>query len=65
MPREKITAALDIGSNTVLLLVAKCHSDNRIETLGEFVAAPRLAKDIPSTGLLSAQAIKDTVQAGN
>lgn len=47
-----IAASLDIGSNSILLLVAEV-SGNRITTLQEKFYSPRLGRDMAKTGRLS------------
>jgi len=61
MAKEKILAVLDIGSNSIVLLVAKCNSNGTIEPINEVFAVTRLGKGITHTGVLSEEAIKYTL----
>jgi exopolyphosphatase/guanosine-5'-triphosphate,3'-diphosphate pyrophosphatase len=61
MAKEKILAVLDIGSNSTVLLVAKCHPNGHIEPINEVFAITRLGKGISHTGVLSEEAIKFTL----
>ena len=61
MAKEKVLAVLDIGSNSIVLLVAKCYPNGTIEPLNEVFATTRLGKGISHTGILSEEAIKYTL----
>ncbi|MDZ7714862.1 MAG: Ppx/GppA phosphatase family protein [Balneolaceae bacterium] len=55
-------AAIDIGSNTVLLLVAKVEK-GELQTLFEEQRIPRLGKGVDSSGNLSPDSMKKAIQA--
>jgi exopolyphosphatase/guanosine-5'-triphosphate,3'-diphosphate pyrophosphatase len=61
MAKEKVLAVLDIGSNSIVLLVAKCYSNGHIEPINEVFATTRLGKGISHTGILSEEAVKFTL----
>ena len=56
MPTTEKIASIDIGSNTVLLLIAEIDVTNyRIKTLANFYEMPRISKDLKKTGIISSQ----------
>lgn len=55
-------ATLDIGTNTVLLLVAEAAGD-RFVSVAERMEITRLGRGVDRTGTLAAEAIDDTVSA--
>ncbi len=56
MPTTEKIASIDIGSNTVLLLIAEIDITNhRIKTLANFYEMPRISKDLKKTGIISSQ----------
>ncbi|HBC86228.1 MAG TPA: hypothetical protein DCZ94_04665 [Lentisphaeria bacterium] len=61
MAKEKILAVLDIGSNSVVLLVAKCHASGIIEPVNEVFAITKLGKGVAQTGILTEDAINRTL----
>jgi len=63
MTREKIIAALDIGSTAVALLVVKCLSDGTLEPINEYTAITRLGENLYNSGKLSEDAINKSVNA--
>jgi exopolyphosphatase/guanosine-5'-triphosphate,3'-diphosphate pyrophosphatase len=60
--RSERFAAIDVGSNTVLLVVAERRA-GRLEPLVERAEITRLGRGVDATGRLDAGAIADTVQA--
>ncbi|MBN1959730.1 MAG: Ppx/GppA family phosphatase [Deltaproteobacteria bacterium] len=57
----KRVATIDIGTNTVLLLVAQLQ-DDKLVTLAEQAEITRLGKDVDKTGRLNSEAIKRTAE---
>jgi exopolyphosphatase/guanosine-5'-triphosphate,3'-diphosphate pyrophosphatase len=49
-------AALDVGTNTVLMLVAETTADGRLRKLGDFSRITRLGRGVDATGHLEPQA---------
>jgi len=58
----KTIASLDIGSNSILMLVAKATKDKKIIPLFEASRAPRLALNLKKTGKISDQSLKRAVR---
>jgi exopolyphosphatase / guanosine-5'-triphosphate,3'-diphosphate pyrophosphatase len=56
-------AAIDIGTNTALLLVARVGADGKIETLAERAEITRLGRGIGGDGGLGAEGIARTLEA--
>ncbi len=64
-------AAIDCGTNTVLLLVAEQHQDRdetaaarpRLRAVAEFLEMPRLGQDLDRSGQLNAEAMQRTLDA--
>jgi len=56
-------AAVDIGSNSVRLVVAQCLPGGEFRILDEERETPRLAKTLSTTGCLSAKSIDVTIDA--
>ncbi|MCK5802806.1 MAG: Ppx/GppA family phosphatase [Lentisphaeria bacterium] len=56
-------AALDIGTNSVQLLVASGTKEGRLCPIAEYFAAPRLGEGIAASGLLAPEAIQRTLDA--
>ena len=54
-------AAIDIGSNSVRLVVVQQLHDRQFQTIDEERHGTRLAKHLGSTGLLDPQAMEQTV----
>jgi exopolyphosphatase/guanosine-5'-triphosphate,3'-diphosphate pyrophosphatase len=48
--------AIDIGTNTILMLVADLRDDGAIRTLRDEIAFPRLGKGVDESGLISPEA---------
>lgn len=48
-------AAIDIGSNTIHLSVARIHADGRVEVIGEETQLARLGADVTATGAIGAE----------
>src|SRR5262249_46916396 len=55
-------AAIDVGTNSVLLLIADVGRDGRLETIAEDSQITRLGENVSATRTLSAPAIKRTLQ---
>lgn len=62
MAKEKIVSVIDIGGNSVVLLVALCHSNGLIEPINEVFAVTRLAEKALKTGHLDNEAINRTIE---
>jgi exopolyphosphatase/guanosine-5'-triphosphate,3'-diphosphate pyrophosphatase len=58
----KRCATIDIGTNTVLLLVAEANSGGGFEPVVERAEITRLGRGVDRSRLLSAQGVKDTLQ---
>jgi exopolyphosphatase/guanosine-5'-triphosphate,3'-diphosphate pyrophosphatase len=56
-------AAIDVGTNTALLLVARVAADGKIETLAERAEITRLGRGIGGDGALGAEGIARTLEA--
>ncbi|HPN85355.1 MAG TPA: hypothetical protein PK821_08480, partial [Victivallales bacterium] len=61
MVNAKTIAIIDIGSNSIVLLVAKCHRNGQIEPVDELFAITRLGKEICKNGMLAEDAMKKTI----
>ena len=55
-------ASIDIGSNTILLLVAKIHSNNKIEPIHQDSKTPRLASGLKKTGNIAEKSLKRAIK---
>jgi exopolyphosphatase/guanosine-5'-triphosphate,3'-diphosphate pyrophosphatase len=51
------TTAIDIGTNTVLMLIADLREDGGIATLRDEIAFPRLGKGVDKSGLINAESV--------
>ncbi len=51
-------AALDLGTNTFLLLIARTGADGRIEVLDDQCRTPRIGAGLATTGALSAEGMQ-------
>jgi exopolyphosphatase/guanosine-5'-triphosphate,3'-diphosphate pyrophosphatase len=51
------TTAIDIGTNTVLMLIADFLKDGRIRTLRDEIAFPRLGRGVDKSGLISRESL--------
>jgi exopolyphosphatase/guanosine-5'-triphosphate,3'-diphosphate pyrophosphatase len=60
---SKRLAAIDIGSNSVRLLIADASADGSYKILDDEKKTTRLAQGLSATGLLSDDAIQQTVEA--
>lgn len=56
-------AAIDVGSNSVLLLVAERDEGGRFSSVAEAMEMTRLGEGVDRTGRLTARAIEETVEA--
>ena len=63
MPREKVMASIDIGSQAVQMLVARCYPDGHMEPINEYVAATHLAAGLHESGELSEDSMSNTIKA--
>ena len=52
-------AAIDVGTNTVLLLVAEVDAEGRVTTLADEVETPRLGRDVDQSGRIRAEGIRE------
>ena len=50
--------AIDIGTNTILMVIADLREDGRIHTLRDEIAFPRLGKGVDNTGIISPDTIE-------
>jgi len=55
-------AAIDIGSNSVLMYVAEYNQDGRWKTLADRGESPRLGEGLQATGLLKPEAMERTIE---
>ena len=55
-------ATIDIGTNTVLLLVAERQADGDFAPVLERAEITRLGRGVDQTGLLSAESMEDTLR---
>ncbi len=60
MPKEKIISVIDIGSNSVVLLTARCHN-RTIDPINEVYANTGLGEGVTRDGMLSAEAMRRTI----
>lgn len=51
-PANPAVAAIDVGTNTALCLVARARADGSLETLGEWCLTPRLGAGLIANGTL-------------
>ncbi|MEM4261113.1 MAG: hypothetical protein QXG00_07765 [Candidatus Woesearchaeota archaeon] len=58
MKSERIISAIDIGSNTILMLVAKDLGNKRYEILADKHSIARLSEGLSETGVINDQAIE-------
>ncbi|NIP41834.1 MAG: hypothetical protein GWO41_14310 [candidate division Zixibacteria bacterium] len=58
----KTLASIDIGSNTILLLVARIYSDGRIKPLLQDSRTPRLAFGLKKSGFISDKNLKRAIR---
>jgi exopolyphosphatase/guanosine-5'-triphosphate,3'-diphosphate pyrophosphatase len=63
MPKTRTVAVIDVGSNSVVLLVARLHDNGQIEPINEAFAITKLGKEIAKNGLLEDNAIQKTIDA--
>jgi chromosome segregation protein len=57
-----LRAAVDIGTNSALLLVARVHGDGRLDVLEDHCMTPRLGEGLWRTGGLEGEAITRTLE---
>ncbi|MGK0367606.1 MAG: exopolyphosphatase/guanosine-5'-triphosphate,3'-diphosphate pyrophosphatase [Thermoproteota archaeon] len=62
---DRITASIDIGSNSCLLLVAKVSKDSVLEILFRDQFVTQLGKDLDKTGVFCKESMDDTFGALN
>jgi len=62
MSRKKIIASLDIGSNSLILLIASCDAEN-INPINEVFAICRLGENVNQTGRLAEAPMQRTLDA--
>lgn len=63
MSSGQILAAIDVGSNTILLLIAKYDSDSGLTVIEEAEDQPRLGAGLGATGRLSDESMKLALQS--
>lgn len=56
-------AAIDLGTNTALLLVARARADGGLDTIEEVCLTPRLGAGLAATGALEEQAVERALAA--
>jgi exopolyphosphatase / guanosine-5'-triphosphate,3'-diphosphate pyrophosphatase len=56
-------AALDVGTNTVLMLVVQQGADGRLQTLADLARITRLGRGVDATGHLDHEAVARTLDA--
>jgi exopolyphosphatase/guanosine-5'-triphosphate,3'-diphosphate pyrophosphatase len=49
--------AIDIGTNTILMLIADLDDDGRIKTIKDEIAFPRLGRGVDKSGVISQESI--------
>ncbi|MCK5844943.1 MAG: hypothetical protein KAG97_09565, partial [Victivallales bacterium] len=59
---EKI-AVIDLGCNSLVLLLATCYPDGTIEYHNEHYAMTKLGRDVKKTGVLSEEAVEISIAA--
>lgn len=59
----RVVGAIDCGTNSTRLLVARLGADGTIETLDRLMTITRLGQDVDRTGRLAPEAIGRTVEA--
>jgi exopolyphosphatase/guanosine-5'-triphosphate,3'-diphosphate pyrophosphatase len=59
--RDDVVAAIDCGTNSTRLLVARTDGDDRLETLERLMVVTRLGQGVDATGRLDPDAITRTV----
>lgn len=62
-PLSSPLAAIDVGTNSVLLLVARADADGRLQPLAERAEITRLGQGVDATQQLAPEAIQRTVAA--
>ncbi|HOK05039.1 MAG TPA: hypothetical protein P5270_03405 [Victivallales bacterium] len=63
MSDNKTIAVIDIGSNSIVLLIARCYRDGKIEPLHEVFAITKLGEEVSKSGMLDQQAMYNTINA--
>lgn len=63
MSREKLMASIDIGSQSVQMLLARIRADGKLELINEFVATTRLCDSMNPEGAFSEEAMDKTITA--
>ena len=61
-PKAKIIATIDIGSNSIVLLMASCTLGEKIEFLDEYYSLTKLGAEVKSKKLLSDAAVDRTIE---
>lgn len=56
-------AAIDVGTNSVLLLVAERDADGRFQAVAEALEMARLGEGVDRTGRIGERALRETVEA--
>ncbi len=65
MQNENILASLDIGSNSVILLVTKVLINGKIEVVDEFIATTKLGENLSVNNNLTQEAMDRTLRGIN
>lgn len=63
MRREARFAAIDVGTNSVLLLVAERDAEGRFSAVADAMEMTRLGESVDRTGRLGERAMRDTLEA--
>lgn len=58
---NRIIAAIDIGSNSIRMVIAQVETDGRVQVLEQFQRAARLGQDVFRQGRLRAQSMRAAV----
>lgn len=62
---KKTIATLDLGSNSVLMLIVDAYPNGEVKIINEYVAITRLGENVMSTRVLGAEAMKRTLDAAS
>ncbi len=63
MGKENLIAVMDIGTNSVIMLLARCMPNGKFVAETEYIATTILGKDLSQNGDLSPEAMDRTIKA--